>query len=142
MMWPPRRVVVPFDFSAESFAAFEAADQIVNDPSALWLIVVLPEFSPLEPGEVWHSLDAERRKRRTAQALRQRLTDPKHEHLHIEVETGDPGHRIADFAQRIEADLIVMCSHGQGRLRRLLIGSVAERVTRLAPCPVLLLREA
>ena len=39
------------------------------------------------------------------------------------------------------ADLIVMPSHGRSGVKRLLIGSVAERVVRLAHCPVLVLRD-
>ncbi|HCK41739.1 MAG TPA: hypothetical protein DHW22_08920 [Planctomycetaceae bacterium] len=49
---------------------------------------------------------------------------------------GDPGHNITDYAKEIGAGLIVMPSHGRTRLKRMLIGSVAERVVRLAHCPV------
>ncbi len=43
-------------------------------------------------------------------------------------------------AKKIDADLIVMPSHGRTGLKRLLIGSVAERVVRMAKCPVMVLR--
>ena len=47
---------------------------------------------------------------------------------------------ITELAAELKADLIVLPSHGRTGLKRLLIGSVAERVVRLAHCPVLVLR--
>ena len=56
------------------------------------------------------------------------------------VREGDPGLMIADYAADVQADLIVMPSHGYHGVKRLLLGSVAERVLRHANCPVLVLR--
>jgi nucleotide-binding universal stress UspA family protein len=53
---------------------------------------------------------------------------------------GDPGQRITAYAEEVGADVIVMPSHGRTGLKRLLLGSVAERVLRLAHCPVLVLK--
>jgi hypothetical protein len=47
---------------------------------------------------------------------------------------------IAQLASDLEADLVVVGTHGRRGVRRLLIGSVAERVVRLAHCPVLVVR--
>lgn len=57
-----------------------------------------------------------------------------------EVLTGDPGTEVVAFADRIEADLIMVPSHGFHGWKRLVLGSVAERIVRLANCPVLVLR--
>ena len=56
------------------------------------------------------------------------------------IREGDPGLMIADYADEVHADLIVMPSHGYHGVKRLLLGSVAERVLRHANCPVLVLR--
>lgn len=48
---------------------------------------------------------------------------------------------IVDYAKRAEVDLIVVGTHGRGAMKHLLMGSVAERVVRTAPCPVLAVRE-
>jgi len=48
-----------------------------------------------------------------------------------------PAEAIVEHAKRSKADLIVMGTHGRGTVAHLLMGSVAERVVRLAPCPVL-----
>jgi nucleotide-binding universal stress UspA family protein len=59
------------------------------------------------------------------------------------VETTGPGedvaHRIALAADECAADLIVMGTHGRRGFRRLVLGSVAERVLRIASCPVLMI---
>lgn len=52
------------------------------------------------------------------------------------VTTGVPHQAILDYAARHHADLIVMGTHGYGPVKHLLLGSVAERVVREAPCPV------
>lgn len=47
---------------------------------------------------------------------------------------------IVDYAREAQIDLIVIGTHGRGGVSRLLMGSVAERVVRMAPCPVLTVR--
>jgi nucleotide-binding universal stress UspA family protein len=141
MSWFPKRtVVVPVDFSDESFDAVETALELAEHPSGVRIIHVLPEPSMMEPGIEWQRIDNENRKRHAADALRERLADEKYEEVEIEINFGDPGYRIADFAQRINAELIVTPSHGRTGLERIMVGSVAERVIRLSHCPVLVLR--
>ena len=53
---------------------------------------------------------------------------------------GAPYEQIVGAAQDEKADMIVIGTHGRSGLNRLLLGSVAERVVRLAPCPVLTVR--
>ena len=74
-------------------------------------------------------------------ALKDKLADPKFDGVHIAITFGDAGQEVAEFAQSVKAGLIVMPSHGRTGLKHLLIGSVAERVVRLAHCPVLVLRD-
>ncbi|MDZ7730362.1 MAG: universal stress protein [Natrialbaceae archaeon] len=52
------------------------------------------------------------------------------------VREGSPGRVIPRFAEAVEADLIVMGTHGRGGIERVLLGSVAERVVRTADVPV------
>lgn len=54
--------------------------------------------------------------------------------------SSSPAMTIIDFAKDHDIDIIVMGTHGRGALAHLVMGSVAERVVRLAPCPVLTLR--
>jgi nucleotide-binding universal stress UspA family protein len=58
----------------------------------------------------------------------------------VRIEIGDPRDVIDSIAAAIDADLIVMGTHGRRGIRRVLLGSVAEAVVRSAPCPVLTVR--
>ena len=51
-----------------------------------------------------------------------------------------PAVAIADYARQHGIDLIVMGTHGRGAVAHVLLGNVAERVVRTAPCPVLTVR--
>jgi len=66
------------------------------------------------------------------------------ESFNLEVETifteGDPGHEIVRVAEELNADLIVLGTHGYTGWRRFTIGSVAEFVGRHAPCAVFTIR--
>jgi nucleotide-binding universal stress UspA family protein len=53
---------------------------------------------------------------------------------------GDPASHILNISESAKADLIIMGTHGWTGLSRLLMGSVAEKVMRKAPCPVLTIR--
>ena len=53
---------------------------------------------------------------------------------------GPPFQRIIEYAREHLTDLIVMGTHGRGAVQHTLLGSVAERVVRKAPCPVLTVR--
>lgn len=57
--------------------------------------------------------------------------------LRYAVRTGDPFENIIDVAEDHRVDLIVLATHGRTGFKRLLIGNVAEKVVRHAPCPVL-----
>jgi nucleotide-binding universal stress UspA family protein len=59
-----------------------------------------------------------------------------------ELREGDPADSILDYADEIEADLIVAGTHGRSGVERRLIGSVAERLVRHATCPVMTVRLA
>ena len=54
--------------------------------------------------------------------------------------SGAPASAIVDYANEARIDLIIMGTHGRGAVAHMLMGSVAERVVRTAPCPVLTVR--
>ncbi len=141
MSWLPKnKVVVPVDFSDQSIEAVEVALSLVAKPSALYVIHVLPVLTDFESGVLFNAVDDVTRIRNAELSLRDRLSAVKFAGFHPQVAFGDPGYVIANCAEQIGAELIVLPSHGRTGLTRLLIGSVAERVVRLAHCPVLVLK--
>jgi nucleotide-binding universal stress UspA family protein len=143
MNWTNNKtIVVPIDFSDESVRALDEALDMVALPSQVHVIHVMHDCDfgvseiSLGPSE------REMRATQITQALRSRLADRKYKDVELRACYGDAGIEITKFAQHVKADLIVMPSHGRGGLRHLLIGSVAERVVRLAHCPVLILKAA
>ncbi len=90
---------------------------------------LLEEWSPRQAGETWDG---------TARVyLAEYLRGHRLPGVTSAVCVGDPGFAIADYARAHNADLIVIPSHGYHGIKRLLLGSVAERVVRHAGCPVL-----
>ena len=141
MSWLPREtVVVPIDFSDDSFAAIDVALEMGDDPARLHVVHVLPILEANDPGVIWHLIDDESRSEHAAQALKKGLADRGHQRSQVTICFGDPGHEIAQYAEQIDAGLIVVASHGKSGFTRLLIGSVADRVVRLAHCAVLVLK--
>jgi nucleotide-binding universal stress UspA family protein len=87
--------------------------------------------------------ELERHVERKLEVLRERLTPQLAEHLprtvcHIRVDA--PAKEIAQLAADIEADLVIVGTHGRRGVARALLGSVAETTVRLAPCPVMVVR--
>ena len=144
MAWLPKtHVVVPVDFSDKSFAAIETALDLVKTADSVHVVHVLPELLATEPGVVWKTVDDSSRMDHAEDALRARLKSEsdKYSEIDVAVAIGDPGHEIAEFASNVDAEVIVLPCHGRTGLKRLLVGSVAERVVRLAHCPVLVLKD-
>jgi universal stress protein A len=72
--------------------------------------------------------------------LRDLMPDTFHGEWDAQIGTGHPADTIVRIAQERHADLIVMGTHGRTGLQHVFLGSVAEKVVRLAPCPVLTVR--
>ena len=141
-------ILVPVDFSGHSEAAIRYAAMlakhvggtvqllhVVEDPfvSGAWSAEA---FTPNIP-ELLNQVIADARVRldelKTA-AASEGVT------FTTNVVTGRPAHAITEQAKTGALDLIVMGTHGRTGLSHLFLGSVAERVVRMAPCPVLTVR--
>lgn len=139
----PERILVPTDFSDRSCQAAELALSMVARPEQLTVLHVatpLNAFVAGDPAVVWDSASDETRAEHLQQMLRNRFGDEKFDAVKLEVAFGSPAEKIAKYAENDQTELIVLPSHGRTGLARLMIGSVAERVVRLAHCPVLVLR--
>ena len=135
------QILVPIDYSAETDRAIRVALELANDPSHVTAIHVAPPLATLEPGLVWEMVSDESRTQQLRDTFRERYDPHEPGTLAFEIRFGDPGHEITRYASEEKIGMIVMPSHGRTGLAHLLIGSVAERVVRMAHCPVLVLRE-
>ncbi len=139
-LFDKNRVLVPVDFSEESFQAQQQTLEFVEDASRLYVLHVLPHLNPGDPGVMWNTMDDRTRQQHVEKVFRERFNSPEYEGVHFSVAIGDPSSAIIDYAKTQEIDLIVIPSHGRTGLGRFFLGSVAERVVRFAHCPVLVLR--
>jgi nucleotide-binding universal stress UspA family protein len=133
-------VVVPWDFSPMSKSALEAALEMVETPDKIELIHVTPFPPPMEYGMMWGTLTEPDIQNNLAKSFEKAMQEGGFPELKFTSMFGDPGSAIAEFAKSKEAGLVVISSHGHTGLSRVFLGSVAERVVRLSPCPVLVLR--
>ena len=136
-----QRILVPVDFSEPSKAALEAAIEIGSRVPGAEITVMhvygVPVYAYAEgtmmPPAVLAELST------AAQDAVRQLCDRYRNRgvaLRPVSELGTPADIVAR-AEKDRADLIVIGTHGRTGLPRLLLGSVAERVVRTAPCPVL-----
>ena len=140
MSWLQKKaVLVPTDFSDLSFRALEPAREFVKDISQVHVLHVLPQLHPAEPGMVWKGITPESRRQHAEAALKAKLQEWGYEGVQVQIAIGAPSHEIVDYAKDGGIELIVMPTHGYTGVKRVLMGSVAGQVARLAHCPVLLL---
>lgn len=142
-----KKILAPIDFSDFSKNALRYAVDFAKDTGAkLYLIyVVEPVIYPADfsMGQVaLPSLEVEinSRAREELEILAQREISKNIEY-EILIKTGKPFVEINETAAEIDADLIIIATHGHTGVEQLLFGSTAEKVVRKAPCPVLTLRD-
>lgn len=132
------RILVPVDFSEHMpvQAALELAHAYGADVDLLHVIeeAVLPTIYGVEPlfsGAPLYAQHTENALRKTIEGL---WSEDVVVRTHVRI--GNPPRRILEFARERGCDLIVLGSQGRTGLGRLLMGSVAEKVVRLADVPV------
>jgi len=141
---PLRNILVPIDFSESSEKAAAAAAALsAKDGATVHLLHAY--VIPVEPARLALAI---------SQPYLDQFVRESTEHLKalaerqcagavlgpLLVESGDPREVILETARKLNADLIVMGTHGRRGLSRAVIGSVAENVVRTAPCSVLVVR--
>ena len=148
-MLPIDRILAPNDFSshaeAATRAAFELAERLGASVHLLHVLsdVVVPAGpDPMlvssMPPEYYREVEQQ-----AADTLGSLVRDdwPKPAGVTFEVRWGDPVDQIRAYASKHAIDLVVVATHGRTGLAHVLLGSVAERIVREAPCPVLTIRD-
>ena len=144
-----KTVLVPTDFSDASESAlrygkamalaFGASLHVVHVMEDLLAHAWAAEVYVASMPQLRDEIEKESRQR-----LGTLLTDGERTELRAETAllAGNPFLEIVRYAKAHNIDLIVMGTHGRGPIAHMLLGSVAEKVVRKSPCPVLTVREA
>jgi len=139
-----RRIVAPTDFSECAEEAFRfaqrAAQRLGSELVLVHVFVEPPAYGDL--GSAWTVL-MEAEKWVTDELEKWAEEGRKRGGITVRpvVRKGSPSAEIIELAAEERADLVIMGTHGHGAVSRLLLGSVADRVIRTAPCPVLTVRK-
>jgi nucleotide-binding universal stress UspA family protein len=150
-----RSILAPTDFSEHAAAALRYAAGLAERlGAALHLLHVLPDAVPMAPDLVAGAPDLviapalppEYYRDTEAESLEAlgRVLDPSWglvPSVETAVRRGDSVEEIIAYAAGLRIDLIVIATHGRTGLGHVLLGSVAERIVREAPCPVLTIRD-
>lgn len=140
-----KTILVATDFSDASRLALEYARVLAHRFGAGLRVVHVVE-TPLPLGSELHVPEvmsvAERAVHDAQHQLSATMAEFETDDVIGQVLVGNAAKKIVEYANDHEIDLIVMGTHGRGALAHLLMGSVAERVLRTAPCPVLTVRES
>ncbi len=141
-------ILVPLDYTG---CAYEVAEQAANYAVRLGLDVVLFHAVALPTGVTWATPIGEGVVPPTAREVLQddaktalagfvNCFTAKGLNVRIETPEGDPVESIVARASDSDIELVIMGTHGRTGLERFVLGSVAERVLRRAPCPVMVVR--
>jgi nucleotide-binding universal stress UspA family protein len=135
------KILCPVSFDENSIAALEVARTLAQDKDAvIYLLHVVPTppvpVSPI-PLEPFPQTEHDARARLRELAETHLAGKVRYEMLAL---SGDPAHVIIRTVADVGADSIVMATHGRKGVSRFFLGSVAERVVRESPCPVLTVR--
>lgn len=138
-----KRILVPTDFSATSRKAICYAASLAKQFNAE--IILLHVVQPVTPPPSLVMLMPDTFDGALREAAAKRLAEWRREiavpTVKANVREGPAYDEIVRAAEETNTDLIIISTHGHGRLARMLIGSTTERVVRHAPCPVLVVRE-
>jgi nucleotide-binding universal stress UspA family protein len=140
-----QHILVPTDFSEYADYALDYAVELAKSFQArvtVLYVYYLPSIAlgEVSPAVIDETLEAmETNAQQQAQKALARVLNAGLQGDSVIVE-GAPFQMIIDTAKETAVDLIVMGTHGRTGLTHVLMGSVAERVVRMAPCPVLVTR--
>ena len=143
-----KNILLPTDFSKPSAIALAYAKEFAQLTQAsvhvlhvVDLLRVLPWVSAEASLTLQHTVREDIEKK-AADQLQSLLSPAEKEKFraHLVVRTGSPFVEIIRYAREQSIDLVVMGTHGRGPVAHMLLGSVAEKVVRKAPCPVLTVR--
>ena len=141
----PQHCLVPIDFSEYSLHALDYAVELAGKLDARLTLLHVIQSLPVGGADMGVTLpyayieNLEAELRRSLESYCERITAKGLLSASVIVH-GVPFQEIIETARARQVDLIIMGTHGRTGILHVLLGSVAEKVVRLAPCPVLVTR--
>jgi universal stress protein A len=143
MFFPYRSILIPIQFDDPSLLALGFAKRIaVLHGAALHLLHVVPKLPAIgepEVSENEHTREEEKARATLVEISNRHLTGVKHQIRTAAASSHALANAVVQVATEVDADLIVLKTHGRTGLSHLILGNVAEEIVRTAPCPVLTL---
>lgn len=146
-MLPIRTILCPTDFSEPSYDGLKVANEFAHHFSAQLVVLHVNQPVPVMPeghGAVHFNFPEYQKEMEISSREKIRKVVDRWIASDVEatgrVAEGDPAEEITKVANEIGADLIIIATHGRTGWRRFVLGSVAEKVVRLAERPVLAVR--
>jgi len=148
-MFSPKTILVPTDFSEYSDKALQHALDIAKQNNAkIYLLHVVGIIQQCAVDYCLNYQDIEQLERKSVDSSKEmiqkqigKFAEAKSVEIIPDIRKGTPYEEILKAQQEKKIDLIVIASHGNTGLLHHLMGSVAEKVTKSAKCPVLLVRK-
>jgi universal stress protein A len=137
-----RKILAPIDFSDYSMEALRGAMELAKDlDGELHIVhVVAPHFALIDKmrEQARETLMLEEAEEELARIRKGDCGNSVK--VFTEVVVGPPVSKLAEYAKQQQIDLILLATHGRTGIEHLMIGSVAEKLVRAAPCSVLVFR--
>ena len=144
MILPIKKILCPTDFSEPSYEGLKAGNELANFFSAELVLVFVISTAQILPG-YYESVatilpqilkEVEESAKNSLQQIAQEIIAKEVKARTLLIQ-GGPAEEIVRAAEEEAVDLIVISTHGQSGWKKLISGSVTERVVRLADRPVL-----
>jgi universal stress protein A len=145
-----KKILAPIDFSEPSMEAMRGAMELAKDVGAeVHLVHIVAPHHTFIPLLLATNAEQSRELAREAAMMEQAEEELKRikkdefgdsKKVFISAEVGHPMQKLVEYAKQNEIDLILLATHGRTGPTHILIGSVAEKIVRNAPCSVLIFR--
>ena len=135
------KIVLGYDGSGHSRQALERVGELFAGQDAEVFVVSVIHVAAPSHGSSYEDSDETREREAELEEATTYLADRKLKTSAVKAH-GDPATAIVEEAREIEADLIVVGTHGRGLVRDILLGSVSTKVVHRAHCDVLVVRQS
>ncbi len=142
MQKPFNKILCPVDLQDNMFASLDLALSLAQGPApTIYVLYVIPVVLSSAPGVNPMPISESEAQAELRKVARAHLDDKVRYEIYTKV-GGDTATSILSAIEQLGVDSVVMATHGRKGIGRLILGSVAQRVMRESPCPVLTLRAA